>query len=94
MTTPEVLMMAMMAIITVIIAGGIPWANVIGQKVARIESKLSNGLTNRIERHSDAIDGMNSRVQTLEMLLTGDNIEHVRRVIRERQRREKERDKD
>ena len=90
MTTSEVLMTAMMALVTVVIAGGVPWGYVIGQKVTRIESKLSNGLTNRIERHSDELSGLDSRIQTLEMVLTGDNIDHVRRVIRERQKRKQD----
>ena len=83
MTTAEVLMTAMMMLITVLLAGGIPWAYVIGQKVTRIESKLTNGIPERIERHSDGIDDLTRRLQVLETLLS-QNPEHARRV-RERQ---------
>ena len=88
MTTSEVLMTAMMGIVTVVIAAGIPWAYTIGNKITRIESKLSNGISERIERHSDSLSDMDQRVSTIEQVLAdGGKFDHVRRVLEERAKR-------
>lgn len=87
MTAAEVLMTAMMALISVLIAGGIPWAYVIGQKVTRIEAKLSNGISERLDRHSDNLETLDQRMNAIERAIVN-NPDHVRRVTRERERRQ------
>lgn len=88
MSTAEVLMTAMMVLITVLIAGGIPWGYAIGQKVTRIEAKLTNGISNRIEKHSDDLDSLDQRIGSIENFVGNISPEHLRRVKEQRQRRD------
>ena len=56
-----------LAIIGIISASSIPWAFVIERRMARIESKISNGIVEVLNRQQVKLDQITDRVTDLEV---------------------------
>jgi len=55
MTTVEVIHSIMLTLMSIILLRAIPWAMCIGKKITRVETKISNGISARLDNHESRI---------------------------------------
>jgi len=55
MTTAEIILAVFMAVLTIVSTFGIPWAFRVSNKLTAIDTKLSNGLTDRVQEYGKRI---------------------------------------
>ena len=55
-----------MVVIGVITTGMVPWAYLIERRLARLEARLGNGFSKRIEKHSDLLHDVQNEIHVIE----------------------------
>ena len=66
MTTFEIILTILMAIISLVATGAVPWAYMVGTRLARIESVITNGMRTEIAELKAFKSTMTDRVSALE----------------------------
>jgi len=58
MTTAEIILAVFMAVLTIVSTFAIPWAFRVSNKLTAIDTKLSNGISHRVQEHGQRIHNL------------------------------------